>query len=56
MKTEMRAIFRWFIDNVEKVEVVESERVRNVDVGNYGFEKMMVRVELRDQGKAFGGC
>lgn len=45
VKAEMREAVRYLLSNFSHLKVQHSERVRDVDVGNYGFESLRVSVQ-----------
>lgn len=47
VKTEMRAVLRYLLTSFSALRVHKYERVKNVDVGNYGFELLQVAVQAR---------
>eukprot|EP00451_Oxyrrhis_marina_P029130 CAMPEP_0204374768 /NCGR_PEP_ID=MMETSP0469-20131031/48832_1 /ASSEMBLY_ACC=CAM_ASM_000384 /TAXON_ID=2969 /ORGANISM="Oxyrrhis marina" /LENGTH=492 /DNA_ID=CAMNT_0051365377 /DNA_START=7 /DNA_END=1485 /DNA_ORIENTATION=- len=47
VKLEMREVARLLLRDFDRLEVQENRRVRDVDVGNYGFESLVVKAKRR---------
>ena len=44
---KMHVLFRYIVDTFGEPEIVHQKRVTTVDVGNYGFESLVVKFAER---------